>query len=110
MTSPDQISDRIRLAEAIGWKLRNIAKDDRFPMLRWIRPDGQIVVDFNPFTDANDDYAVLEWMRESENFVLQKRFFELLDQFHGLHQYKIGLFASMAGLALDYCSTETEDA
>lgn len=58
--------DRIKLAEAMGWKWR----ED----FRWVRPDGSLDkplllptnktnISFDPFTDANDDYAVLEWMR-----------------------------------------------
>ena len=57
------MNDRIKLAEAMGWQLVNYPNDG--PMWRldgrhWSRhkqpPD--------PFTDANDDYAVLEWMRQ----------------------------------------------
>lgn len=54
------MNDRIKLAEAMGWKLRNIAKDDRFPMLKWIRSDGQVVTTFDPFTDANDCNALIK--------------------------------------------------
>lgn len=46
-----QDEDRIKLAEAI-----------------WGRPKytlGTWPEDFDPFTDANDDYTVLEWMRET---------------------------------------------
>jgi len=39
------MNDRIRLAEAMGWKF----------------PHGPTKHCPDPFTDANDDYAVLEW-------------------------------------------------
>jgi len=52
--------DRIKLAEAMGWK--------RLNKTEWLDPDGirHTNFGFNPFTDANDDYAVLEWMRKNE--------------------------------------------
>ena len=50
--------DELRLAEAMGW--------ERTKYDRWLSPDRKMCCDFppDPFTDANDDYAVLEWMRE----------------------------------------------
>ena len=45
------MNDRIKLWEAMG-----------APVKDWLEK-GEIP--FNPFTDANDDYAVLEWMRET---------------------------------------------
>jgi len=41
------MNDRIKLAEAMG----------SVPSCDWST--------FDPFTDANDDYAVLEWMRDN---------------------------------------------
>ena len=41
------MNDRIKLAEAMG---------PRYTASR-------TAINFDPFTDANDDYAVLEWMR-----------------------------------------------
>ena len=69
MTLPSQ--DRIKLAEAMGWHQFND---------HWQPPsispeecqrlhDGRYHINWaayglpDPFTDANDDYAVLEWMR-----------------------------------------------
>lgn len=58
-------TNRIKLAEAMGWRLGG------FDVSVWIRPDGSsasyalIEKCFDPFTDANDDYAVLEWAREN---------------------------------------------
>ena len=49
---------RIKLAEAMGWTIRDNG---------WaVAPNGKLwpLADIpDPFTDANDDYAVLEWMR-----------------------------------------------
>ncbi len=57
------MNDRIKLAEAMGWVPHN---QDVYPG-KWIDPDGRKLVGcFNmpdPFEDANDDYAVLRWMR-----------------------------------------------
>ena len=79
--------DKLRLAEAMGWKFREGKIDDRYWCLsspgagypdkyhsKWKKPPGQ---DWqcelcgggddtpDPFTDANDDYAVLKWAREN---------------------------------------------
>ena len=64
------MNDRIKLAEAMGWtripgKI-NIAGDNINPPL-WRDPSGNAPYPAsalpNPYSDANDDYAVLEWMR-----------------------------------------------
>jgi hypothetical protein len=80
----DRQADRIKLAEAMGWEWKPWAASDPFfqenvDMGFWHLPNGQraelekhVIASgketcppFDPFTDANDDYAVLEWMRES---------------------------------------------
>lgn len=57
---------RIKLAEAMGfipWRR------DESKWQWWEAPDNKRVVGLadlpDPFTDANDDYAVLEWFREN---------------------------------------------
>ncbi len=50
--------DRIRLAEAMGL-FPNVDSAGRVMAGTHARTRHE----FNPFTDANDDYAVLEWMR-----------------------------------------------
>ena len=65
------MSDRIKLAEAMGWTLAAHPRDKKFQC--WIDPlhgngtraEHELP---DPFTDANDDYAVLEWIRE-QHFV-----------------------------------------
>lgn len=55
------MKDRIRLAEAMGIPdadQETVDIDSRTVCI-WNERDS-----FNPFTDANDDYAVLEWMRK----------------------------------------------
>lgn len=62
---------RITLAEAMGW--RWVENQGNAGGGRWYKPDGDYLdfvsakwrMPFSPFTDANDDYAVLEWMREN---------------------------------------------
>ncbi len=62
------MSDRIKLAEAMGWS----REGHDFGQDTWLKdnviafaPDSQRTKEDeipDPFTDANDDYAVLEWM------------------------------------------------
>ena len=68
------MSDRIKLAEAMGWEWKPYPEDT---MGELTSPRGQVVYCTgaqrkyhipDPFTDANDDYAVLEWIRE-QHFV-----------------------------------------
>ena len=65
------MNDRIKLlAEAMGWEYEEVDHEYKY-CIRW--PDGKreayltkeaAVGCFpDPFIDANDDYAVLEWMR-----------------------------------------------
>ena len=58
------MNNRIRVAEAMGWKRDNHSlREVDF----WMGPKGQIGEDAlpDPENDANDDYAVLEWMRDT---------------------------------------------
>ncbi len=61
--------DRIRLAEAMGWRWKPSSTDNKIG--RWYRPDGNYGdwvhkgdLPFDPFTDANDDYALIRWLNE----------------------------------------------
>ena len=76
------IEKRIKLAEAMGWHgfYKSVLyghpcgyeQDKPVESHSFTgNPTGRILPD--PFTDANDDYAVLEWMRQGE-FVKQKQF------------------------------------
>jgi len=57
------MDDRIRrLCEAMGWEPYPTGSDPKFNW--WVDPKtGKDYDKFDPFTNANDDYAVLEWMR-----------------------------------------------
>ena len=70
------MDDQIVLAEAMGWSRKIVrggyVDGEKQPaMSGWLKPDGSFAPKFidgrepipDPFTDANDDYAVLEWMR-----------------------------------------------
>lgn len=70
-----RMNDRIRLAEAMGWKL--ITND----VSSWVSPSGRnsgyavLEKAFDPLTDANDDYAVLEWMLDKyRSYEIEKAF------------------------------------
>ena len=73
----EQLSDRIKLAEAMGWThihMKYVAMDETS------YPFGCVPGNVNdkhlkeqipdPYTNANDDYAVLEWMRERRDSLL----------------------------------------
>lgn len=73
---------RIKLAEAMGWQWIEYSNTPFDGMGRWFSPEAVPESEdnhygyricgsacppiFDPFTDANDDYAVLEWMRQNE--------------------------------------------
>ncbi len=68
-TQTATMDDRIRLCEAMGWTPQPnepngepvwVGPDDECPCYLYELPD--------PFHDANDDYAVLEWMRDNPMF------------------------------------------
>jgi len=64
MTQPDQ--DRIKLAEAMGWKPLGGEWDKKGDPPAWEGPD--IIGAFydlpDPFTDANDCEALIRWLNE----------------------------------------------
>ena len=111
MTDFNELEARIKLAEAMGWvrcepDLRKPGPDGepRFGPQRWNQPTGKAYGATarslpNPFTDANDDYAVLEWMRESvksvdvqsEEWDIYCYFFALVDYIKT--RYQIGDYA-----------------
>ena len=92
------LSDRIKLAEAIFQTVEDGMADV------WVVHDGETYPRrFDPFTDANDDYAVLEWMRTRRDSLLAKD----ADAWHkfmaAIHEtafctslYKIGDYARVA--------------
>ena len=81
-------NDRIKLALSMGWKwsLKNI----HYKTGEWVNPEGFAYpnwceyehLPFNPFTDANDDYDVLEWMREKCGVYLDDDQYEAEDVAH----------------------------
>ena len=71
------MNDRIKLAEAMGWisTSSHTSPDGVKESYRWRDPEtgtaGNTELDLpDPFTDANDDYAVLEWMRARPELIL----------------------------------------
>ena len=87
------MKDRIKLAEAMGWTPNRTNE-------KWTDPatgtSGNRLLDLpDPFTDANDDYAVLEWMRE--NLTITQRY-KFLDE--NVQNYRIGDYARAALKAL----------
>lgn len=62
------MNDRIKLAEAMGWERTPCECVDAGQQWGWESPDKKLFRKADelpdPLTDANDDYAVLEWMRD----------------------------------------------
>jgi len=86
--------DRIRLAEAMGW-----VRIDEGGLWENSKGFGRELEQNlpDPFTDANDDYAVLEWMRNQKN---NAGYWGLLEGV-GRWQYQIGDYARAALKVLD---------
>ncbi len=69
MSQSDQ--DRVRLAEAMGWHFETDKYDDHAVEYWWHKTAEKSTVAAeppDPEHDANDDYAVLEWMRKDYRF------------------------------------------
>ena len=74
----------------------------------WVDADSRLIVaamttkygnrPFDPFTDANDDYAVLEWMRAQDTTTAVK-----MTTAHNHHwsDYQIGDYARAALMVID---------
>lgn len=85
--------DRITLAVAMGWKPRQVTGIDGDV---WFNPSGEMLLLPNPFTDANDDYAVLEWMRTNRTY--WQAFKRVINECLGEDylQYEVGDYARSA--------------
>jgi len=96
------MSDRIKLAEAMGWKPMSSYTNVAGEVTRWRTPDGamgQRIDDLpDPENDANDDYAVLEWMRAIEEEGLDRDLLHMQFASQLVHQYEyqIGDYARAA--------------
>ena len=101
MTQPDQ--DRIKLAEAMGWKCHYDASYECIGGHVGCNPP-------DPENDANDDYAVLEWARsghrdDGKQYLTSDQFVEFdlaleMDAPKYLCDYETGDFARAALKAL----------
>jgi len=88
------MSDRIKLAEAMkldahpkGFELYEDGDERKYP-------------GFEPFRDANDDYAVLEWMREHKDW-REFRAYLIVEPIDDGFNYKIGDYARAALKVID---------
>jgi len=106
--------DRIRLAEAMGWVPTTIytSASGRRDVTRWRSPKGRpnmMLPDLpDPFTDANDDYAVLEWMRTQEKemkWAFEVAYFDQTLKRDGIDiltpRYRVGDYARAALKVID---------
>ncbi len=99
------MNDRIKLAEAMGWKpigkqpvAETVAGIAYLP--KWQHDIfGKLTADHlpDPFTDANDDYAVLEWMRNLESNAR----YHMTMRLNGIWDYQIGDYARAALKVID---------
>lgn len=89
-----ELADRIKLAEAM-----------RTPKETWLQKHGIVGPRdhiFDPFTDANDDYAVLEWMRGLGPGAADYGLFQKWGrQLPALLDYQIGDYARAALKVID---------
>ncbi len=86
------MDDRIKLAKAMGLEIYSRGADT-YPLRKL---HNNLMQPFSPLTDANDDYAVLKWMRslegnEKHNFHAPGPMFSTLTW-----DYKIGDYARAA--------------
>ena len=95
------MNDRIKLAEAMGWA----SAGDPDGNVWWSAPPTKYPESYcfdtdelpDPFTDANDDYAVLEWMRNNATWVVGDETDKFFDQLEwGTWEYEIGDYARAA--------------
>ncbi len=101
------MSDRIKLSEAMGfkqgrWFFQKCWFAPEKTGLKYIHfaPKGVLGSDsFNPFTDANDDYAVLEWIRENHRVELRRACHILGTSYQW--NYQIGNYARAALKVID---------
>ena len=91
------MNDRIKLAEAMNpnWDVLGMDGDDRLSYRD--KDTGCVVLAecIDPFTDANDDYAVLEWMRNNDEPLAG------LALCNPMADYKIGDYARAALKVID---------
>lgn len=100
----DNTQDRIRIYEAMGWQWSMV--DDHWG--EWVRPDGsscrrprgmRCSALPDPFTSADDDYAVLCWVRHGNNSAEQYRLFknafesDYIDGIARWYLYEVGDYA-----------------
>jgi hypothetical protein len=82
----NDLEKRIKLAKAMGFP------GDHYTI---ILSDG--APKFNPFTDANDDYAVLEWMRDVDGSPLtDEQWGQFVMTVPSLDEYIVGDIARAA--------------
>jgi len=87
-------NDRITLAKAIGLPISHYIHANTGKRTPFVNREGG---QFNPLTNANDDYAVLEWMR-----VQPQSMFDVFMTYFALQDrtltwtYKIGDYAKAA--------------
>ena len=96
---------RIGLAEAMGWTR---AMSHGKPQNGWCPPNLEYKIWLtaeelpNPFTDANDDYAVLEWMRKQKSTASDDTFLATFNALLGyMADYEIGDYARAACAVLN---------
>ena len=103
------MNDRIKLAEAMGYVLvSNYTGSfaDEQGTQHWTHPEGHPVFELpDPFTDANDDYAVLEWAHkqiDSDTWTPRGKWSIFVDELSPVPEnYQIGDYARAALKVID---------
>lgn len=76
------VNDRIKLAEAMGWKHGKCHQSKKYDVWRDPKNSSHLVSDQqlpDPFTDANDERAVFRFMC-GKRFSVRRKFFKELDR------------------------------
>ncbi len=98
------MDDQIKLAKAMGLEIFSRGADT-YPLRKL---HNNLMQPFTPLTDANDDCAVLEWIRDDSGFDDEAYAFAMLtvieeqggDTGHSFPMYRIGNYARAALMLL----------
>ena len=87
------MTDLIKIAKAMNLEIYSRG-GDTYPLRKL---HNNLMQPFDPFTDANDDYAVLEWaIKNLDAEKYQMALLEVCGSYAYLWEYRVGYFATAA--------------
>jgi len=102
-------TERIKLAEAMGWGRVPLKVFSGENSRVWESPEGVQAADSlpDPFTDANDDYAVLEWaIKNLDPDAYFAALTKVVGSYAYLTEYRIGYWATAALRVLEQANEQ----